>query len=97
MNKREINSIKKVIEHTRNAINNNGFYMPSDAQTAALKALYAAASYKLGKRDALRFHRYIMDIDSANRNEVYILFGTSTMMERQIAAVEKALNFYLAA
>ena len=97
MNKREINSIKKVIEHTRNAINNNGFYMPSDAQTAALKALYGVAAKFLGKRDALRFHRYIMDIDSANRNEVYILFGTPTMMERQMAAVEKALNFAISA
>ena len=97
MNKKQVNSIKKVIEHTRNAINNNGFYMPSDAQTAALKALYELAAKFLGKRDALRFHRYIMDIDSANRNEVYILFGTSTMMERQIAAVEKALNFAIAA
>lgn len=39
MNKRQINSIKKVIALTRNAIAQGGGYMPSNLQTAALKAL----------------------------------------------------------
>ena len=92
MNKKQVNSVKKVIEYTRNAIRNLGWYMPTDPQTEALKALYAAASYKLGKREASRFATYLMDIDNANLNRVYAVCAT----EKQIAAVEKALAAYLA-
>ena len=92
MNKKQVNSIKKVIEYTRNAIRNLGWYMPTDPQTEELKALYAAASYKLGKREASRFATYLMDIDNANLNRVYAVCAT----EKQIAAVEKALAAYLA-
>lgn len=91
MNKRQVNSVKTAIQNTRNAIKGNGFYMPSDAQTAALKALYGIAARFLGKREALRFKLYLMELDTANRNEVYTICAT----ERQIAAVEKALNMWL--
>lgn len=87
MTKRQINCVKKAIEHTRNAIKGNGFYMPSDAQTDALKALFAHFSYAIGSRDAARFAAYLISIDTANANEVYAVCAD----ERQIAAMEKAL------
>ena len=87
MNKRMINSIKIVIARSKAAIANVGLYMPSDAQTEALKSLYAETSERIGKRDAARFAQYIMDIDNANINQVYCVCAT----DKQIAAVEKAL------
>lgn len=87
MTKRQINCVKKAIEHTRNAIKGNGFYMPSDAQTDALKSLYAEAYGTIGKREYGRFSAYLMSIDIANANEVYAVCAD----EWQIAAVEKAL------
>ena len=92
MTKRQINCVEKAIEHTRNAIKGNGFYMPSDAQTDALKALYAAAAYKLGNREASRFAAYLKDVDRANINQVYNVCAT----EKQLAAIEKALAAYVA-
>ena len=92
MSKRQLNSIKKVIEHTRNAIKGYGFYMPSDAQTAALKALLAAAKNQLGIREKIRFQAYLNQIDCANRNMVYDVCAS----ERQLAAIEKALSIAIA-
>ena len=92
MNKRQINSVKTAIQNTRSAIKGNGFYMPSDAQTAALKALYGVAAKFLGKREALRFNVYLKELDIANRNEIYTICAT----ERQLAAIEKALSFIAA-
>lgn len=92
MNKRQINSVKTAIQNTRSAINGNGFYMPSDAQTAALKALYGVAAKFLGKREALRFKLYLKELDTANRNEIYTICAT----ERQLNAIEKALSLIAA-
>ena len=90
MTKRQINCVKKAIEHTRNAIKGNGFYMPSDAQTDALKALYAETYGTIGKREYGRFSAYLMSIDTANANEVYAVCAD----EKQLAAVESALAAY---
>ena len=90
MTKRQINCVKKAIEHTRNAIKGNGFYMPSDAQTDALHTLYVEACDAITKRDAERFAKYLAAIENANRNEVYNVCATDT----QLAAVEKALAAY---
>ena len=93
MNKRQINSIKKVIAHTRNAIaQGGGYYMPSDAQTKALKALFAWTYCALSKRDLARFGQYLMSIDSANLNEVYAVCAD----EKQLQAIEKALTMVAA-
>ena len=93
MNKRQINSIKKVIAHTRNAIaQGGGYYMPSNPQTEALKALFARTYCALSKRDFARFALYLMSIDSANLNEVYAVCAD----EKQLAAVEKALSIVTA-
>ena len=88
MNKRKVNSIMKVIAHSRNAIaQGGGYYMPSDAQTKALKALYAHAAKFIGKRDETRFNNYLYAIDNANNNVVYAICAD----EKQLAAIEKAL------
>ena len=93
MNKRQINSIKKVIAHTRNAIaQGGGYYMPSNPQTEALKALFAETYGSIGKREYARFAAYLMSIDSANLNEVYAVCAD----EKQLAAVEKALSIVTA-
>ena len=93
MNKKKVNSIKKVIAYTRNAIaQGGGYYMPSNPQTAALKALFAAVINRLGFRDAERFQSYLNEIDSANENQVYTVCAT----EKQLAAVEKALSIVTA-
>ena len=92
MNKQQVNSVKKVIEHTRNAIKGYGFYMPSDAQTAALKALFAAAENQLGIREKIRFQSYLNQIDCANRNMVYEVCAS----ERQLAVIEKVLAIAIA-
>ncbi|MBO6031722.1 MAG: hypothetical protein J6Q22_09635 [Prevotella sp.] len=89
MNKRQINSIKKVIAHTRNAIaQGRGYYMPSNPQTEALKALFAWTYCALGKRDLARFAQYLMSIDSANLNEVYAVCAD----EKLLQAIEEALS-----
>lgn len=87
MTKRMINSVKIVIARSKAANANLGLYMPSDAQTEALKSLYAETSGRIGKRDAARFAQYLMDIDNANINKVYCVCAT----DKQIEAVEKAL------
>ena len=92
MNKRQVNSVKKMIEHTRNAIKGYGFYMPSDAQTAALKALYKTAKNLLGIREKIRFQAYLNQIDCANRNMVYDVCAS----EKQLAVIEKALSIAIA-
>ena len=88
MNKRQINSIKKVIANTRNAIAQGGYYMPSDPQTAALKALFAWTCCALSKRDYARFSQYLMSIESANLNEVYAVCAD----EKQLRVIEEALS-----
>lgn len=88
MNKRQVNSVKKVIAHTRNAIaQGGGYYMPSDPQTEALKALFAETYTAIGKREYARFAAYLMSVDSANLNKVYAVCAD----EKQLAAIEKAL------
>lgn len=88
MTKRQVNSVRKVIEHTRNAIKQGGgYYMPSDAQTEALNALYHLTADKLGVRNSSRFKAYLDSIDAANCNLVYTVCAD----EKQLAAVEKAL------
>ena len=94
MTKRQVNSIKKVIAHTRNAIaQGGGYYMPSNPQTEALKALFAETYGSISKREFARFSVYLMSIDIANSNRVYAICAD----EKQLAAIEKALAIHEAA
>lgn len=89
MNKRQVNSIKKLIAYNRNIIKQGGgYYLPSDYQTAALKALFAASLNRLGFRYVEKFRSYLNEIDAANRNQVSAFNAT----EKQLAAIEKALT-----
>lgn len=87
MKKRELNSIKTALAHFKTANANGGYYCPSDAQTEALKNLYAETSGIIGKRESIRLAQLLMSIDNANINEVYCVDAS----EEQIAAIEKAM------
>lgn len=87
MNQRQKNCVEKAITNTRHAIEGRGFYMPSDHQIAALKALYAETAQRLGKREEVRFKAYLNLLDNANFNKVYDVCAD----ERQLAAIEKAV------
>ena len=86
MTKREQKSLEKFVEHTENAIKNRGYYMPSDAQTHAIKALCAEIAPVF--RDYTRLAQLVMSIDAANRNEVYAVCATPA----QLSAVKRAIT-----
>lgn len=88
MKARELNSIKVALAHFKTAYAAGGTYCPSDAQTNALKNLWAETSGVIGKRDSTRLAQLLMSIDNANRNEVYCV----DFSEEQIAAIEKAIS-----
>ena len=92
MNTRQINAVKKVIAHTRNAIAQGGYYMPSDYQTAALYELFSKACCAISKREYARFSEYLVSIVNANINEVYAVCAD----EKQLKAIEKALSIIAA-
>ena len=93
MNTRQINAVKKVIAHTRNAIaQGGGYYMPSNYQTEALKELFSKTYGTISKREYARFAAYLQSIDSANINEVYAVCAD----EKQLKAIEKALSIIAA-
>ena len=88
MNKRQINSIKKVIAYNRNIIKQGGgYYSPSPFQAASLKWLFATTINRLGFRDAEKFRSYLNEIDAAESNQVSAFNAT----EKQLAAIEKAV------
>lgn len=86
MTKREQKSLEKFVEQTENAIKNRGYYMPSDAQTRALKALCAEIDH--ANRDFTRLAKLVMSIDNANQNQVYAVCATPA----QLSAVKRAIT-----
>ena len=88
MTKREQKSLEKFVEQTENAIKNRGYYMPSDAQTRALKALCAEIDNAPANRDYTRLAQLVMSIDNANLNQVYAVCATPA----QLSAVKRAIT-----
>ena len=85
MTKREPKSLEKFIEQTENAIKNRGYYMPSDAQTRALKVVCAEIAPAF--RDYTRLAQLVMSIDNANQNQVYAVCATPA----QLSAVKRTM------